>query len=90
MKSKNIVKLILFLISLTIMSCTDTGSFFDNEFLSKSKNEKMITCLNKALVYTQKNENNMLFMKARGYKWSDLKYGLLWGVLQHFLKPLNP
>lgn len=36
----------------------------------------MITCLNKALVYTQKNENNMLFMKARGYKWSDLKYGL--------------
>lgn len=62
-------------LSLLIASCTDTSPFFDN-FSNKTENDKVISCLDKTIGYVQKNEENILFMKARGYKASDLKYGL--------------
>lgn len=64
--------------ALAMMACSDT----DMSFLSSSQTSQMkssynaVSALNKTLRFFQKNEDKLMYMKVRGYRWSDLKYGI--------------
>lgn len=62
--------------ALAMMACSDT----DMSFLNSSQTSQMkssynaVSALNKTLRFFQKNEDKLMYMKVRGYRWSDLKW----------------